>query len=511
MEKLCVVSVLALAGCGGGGSQPSTAVTNPPLSTGSAPPEVVYFREIKNAIPSLSTYYDRTCTGINAHLFLSPAVDLNKDNRKDLLILIWCSQKVNGSVQTEPSKNTLISLIQNSDGTFKLGNQELFGRSFIELSGQIGEPQRIGIGDFNGDRNPDVIFATSWEDGRYGFSEFGGNYSFDSWPDALMSQPDGTYKLERFGNRGDSSYVTLIKGTERDIYSSGADIWNYQNKIWTKSPIYFSTDSGTDVLPKTSLFLDNENVTTAMETKDSFGWLLGKVSFTEGYGIPKKHYRYTTTDKFVLSDLKLVLVTGAERNTDQYERIGTIDNVEYLMPSYNSSCSYTEGQDTYVAAEFFAVRLNEKYTGQKLVWASASNPSGNVSYSNGVSRVHLYKITNGKISRMNLPVLDKDIKIAAHYVTCQDVNGDKKVDIVVYRLGHDKSIVWLNNGNGNFSEVPLNKLPDVPKVYYGHHVMFGDLNNDGLSEIFYGPGAGYPTDYAGNYSDYQVYQGVNPL
>lgn len=512
MRKVAyVVAGLVLTGCGGGGSQPSTnVVTNPPVTTASAPPEVVYFREIKNAIPSLSTYYDRTCTGINAHLFVAPAVDLNKDNRKDLLILIWCSQKVNGSVQEGPSKNTLISLIQNNDGTFRLGNQELFGKTFIELSGQIGETQRIGIGDFNGDKNPDVIFATSWEDGRYGFSQSGGLYSWDSWPDALMSQPDNTYKLERFGNRGDSSYVTLIKGSERDSFSSGAHIWTYQNQIWVKNQIYFSPNSETNVLTKASLFLNSESVTMPLENKDSFGWLLGKVNLTEGYGIPNKHYRYTNIDKFVLSEIKQVWITGSERNSDQFQPMGTVDGVEYLMPSYNSSCSYTEGQDSYVAAEFFAVKLNEKYTGQKLSWVSSSNPSGNVSYQNGVSRIHLYKITNGKITRMNLSVLDKDIK-NAHYVNCRDVNGDKKVDIIVYGLGQEKSIVFLNNGNGNLSEVPSSKIPDISKTYHGHHAMFSDLNDDGRTEIFYGPGMGYPNDYAGNYSDYQVFQGVNPL
>lgn len=513
MKRLCVFSMLALAGCGGGGgSQPSANTdTNSKVTTTSAPPEVVYFREIKNAIPSLSAYYDRTCTGINAHLFIAPAVDLNKDNRKDLLIVLWCSVPTNGMVQEGPSKNTLISLIQNNDGTFRLGNQELFGKNFIELSGQIGEPQRIGIGDFNGDKNPDIIFSTSWEDGRYGFSK-DGIYSWDSWPDALMSQSDNTYKLERFGNRGDSSYVTLIKGTDRDIFSNGSYIWSFQNQTWSKSQIYFSSNSETNVLTKASIFLDNENVTMPLENKDSFGWLLGKVNLTEGYGIPNKHYRYTNSDKLVLADIKQVWITSSERNADQFQPMGTIDNVEYLMPSYNSSCSFTEGSDTYVAAEFFAVKLKERYVGQPLSWQSASNPSGNVSYQNGVSRIHLFKINNGKILRITNPVLDQDIT-NAHYVNCRDVNGDKKIDIVVYRLGHkqEKSIIFLHNGNGNFSEVSPNKIPDVPTVYHGHHVMFNDLNNDGQTEILYGPGQGYPVGYAGNYTDYQVFQSVNPL
>ena len=512
MKKLCVMSVIALAGCGGGGGsqQPNTSTSSTPVTASSAPQEVVYFREVKNAIPSLSIYYERTC-GNKTNSFLVPAVDLNKDNRKDLLFVLWCEAPTWGMTLEGPTKNTLVSLLQNSDGTFRLGNQELFGKSFVDLSGAIAEGVDVNVGDINGDKYPDLVFATTWEDGRLGFSS-NGQYSWNSYIDVMLSQPDNSYKVERIDYRATHNEVILIKGKDKDTFSSNGYIFSYQNQSWSKSFIYFPPNTDTQMLAKSSQFIDANNVTQALESKKNFGWELGSINLVQCCGISGQHTRYGATDQFVLSPKTQVMVYGSETYGDQQESLATIDGIEYLMPSYNSSCVFTEGQDTYVAAEFFALRLQEKYTGQKLSWKTTSNPTGNVSFENSVTRIHLYKISNGKITRVTSPALDKDIK-STHYLNCSDVNGDGKSDVVVYRWGHqqEKSIIYLNNGNGNFAEVPSSKIPDILKVYNGHHAMFSDLNNDNRTEIIYGPGLGYPSGYAGNYTDYQVFQGVNPL
>lgn len=512
MKKLCVISVLALAGCGGGGDsqQPTTTAPSTPVTANSAPQEVVYFREVKNAIPSLSIYYDRTC-GVKANSFLVPAIDLNKDNRKDLLIVLWCEVPTWGMVLEGPTKNTLVSLLQNSDGTFRLGNQELFGKSFVDLSGAVAEGVDVTVGDFNGDKYPDLVFATTWEDGRFG-SNSNGQHSWNSYIDVMFSQPDNSYKIERIDNRAMHNEVILIKGTDKDTFSSNGYIFNYQNQTWSKSFIYFTPNADTQILAKTAKFLDSNIVSQALESKKNFGWELGSLNLVQCCGISGQHNRYEVKDQLIVSPKTPVMVYGSATFGDQQESLATIDGVEYLMPSYNSSCIFTEGGDTYVAAEFFALRLKEKYTGQRLSWQTSANPSGNVSFENAVTRIHLYKISNGKITRVNSPALDKDIK-TTHYLNCMDVNGDNKSDVVVYRWGHqqEKSVIFLNNGNGNFTEVPSSKIPDILKVYTGHHAMFSDLNNDNRTEIIYGPGLGYPSGYSGNYTDYQVFQGVSPL
>jgi len=505
MKKLCLISALALTGCGGGGGgqSPTTAVSSTPVSPTSSSQEIVYYREVKNAIPSLSTYYEKTC-GPKANSFLVPAVDLNKDNRKDLLIVLWCETPAWGTVSNEPVKNTLISLIQNNDGTFRFGNQELFGKSFVELSGLVAEGVDIAIGDFNGDKSPDVIFSTTLEDGRFSLSN-NGVHSWDSYPDAMLSQPDNTYKIERIGNRATHNEVILIKGKDRDSFTSNGYIFNYQNLTWSKSLINYPWEleipQGRPI-DKSGIFLDSTTVTQAVRDKKSFGWQLGTIN----------NGLFNIKDSFTLSSMKEVMVYGSTTAGDQIEFLTTIDNVEYVGPAYNSACVISEGTDTYIAAEFQAIKLPEKYTGQRLQWSNSPNQPGNVSFENFITQVHIYKITDGKITKVDVPSLKNDIK-TSHYLNCSDVNGDNKKDIIVYRWGHkqEKSVIYLNNNNVSFTEVSSTKLPEVLTVYNGHHVNFSDLNNDNRTEIIYGPGLGYPNGYTGNYSDYQVFQSVNPL
>jgi FG-GAP-like repeat len=505
MKKLCLISALALTGCGGGGGgqQPSTGVSTTPTTPTSVSQEIVYYREVKNAIPSLSVYYERTC-GPKANSFLVPALDLNKDNRKDLLIVLWCETATWGSVSNDPVKNTLISLIQNNDGTYRLGNQELFGKSFVELSGLIAEGVDVAMGDFNGDKTTDVVFSTTLEDGRFSLSN-NGVHSWDSYPDVMMSQPDNTYKIERVGNRATHNEVILIKGNDRDSFTSNGYVFNYQNQNWSKAlinyPWEYNIPQGKPI-DKSGVFLDSKTVTQAIRDKNSFGWQLG--SITNG--------SFNIIDSLILSQVKEVMVYGSTTAGDQVEFLSTIDGVEYIGSAYNSACVISEGSDTYIAAEFQAIKLQEKYTGQRLQWSNSPNQTGNVSFDNFITQVHIYKISNGKITKVDVPLLKNDIK-TSHYINCVDVNGDNKKDVVVYRWGHkqEKSVIYLNNNNVSFTEVSGSKLPEILNVYNGHHVMFSDLNNDNRTEIIYGPGLGYPNGYTGNYTDYQVFQSVNPL
>jgi hypothetical protein len=71
-------------------------------------------------------------------------------------------------------------------------------------------------------------------------------------------------------------------------------------------------------------------------------------------------------------------------------------------------------------------------------------------------------------------------------------------------------VIFLASDSG-FTEVPSNKIPEISTIYHGHNVLATDLDNDGKTEIIYGPGLGYKKDYAGLYDDYQVFQPVSPL
>jgi len=493
MKKLCVLSALSLTACGGGGgSSPTntTSATTPPSAV--SPQEVVYYKEAKNLIPSLSLYYNKTCNR-EANSFMIPAIDANKDGRKDLFIVLWCGAPT--SDYNGPVKNTVISLIQNNDGSFRLGNQELFGREFIEITGSMGEGADVGVGDFNGDGKEDIAFTPSLEDGRKFVVYPTGGHNWETNMTILMSKPDGGYRVDVVGDNATYESIAIIKGKDRDTFHSGGRIWSYENERWTSKTLTYQVD-------RTAVFFDNYLTMNVYDGK-TIGWQIGTLD---------NNYNYSRTEYLPLSDLKPVKVYNDTIKGDTTESLATIDGVDYLMPGFNSICTLpgsNSGEFT-IMAEFQAIKLNEKYTGQKLEWTTPGK-NGNVTWDNYITRIIAYKVNNGKVTKLNIPELNKDIT-NTHYFNCTDMNADNRKDLMVYRWGHkqEKPVVFLSTATG-YLEVPASRVPEITTLYAGHNVLATDLDNDGKTEILYGPGLGYKKDYAGLYDDYQVYKPVSNL
>lgn len=496
MKKLFALSALTLTACGGGGSSETT--TKPTIASAppsaSAPQEVIYYKELKNIIPNLSLYYNKTC-GREANSFMLPSIDANKDGRKDLFIALWCGVPEYGMVYEGPVKNTVISLIQNNDGTFRLGNQELFGRDFIEITGAMGEGGDVGVGDFNGDGKEDIAFSPALEDGRKFVVYANGRHSWETKLTVIMSNGDSGYRVDIVGDTWGYESLAIVKGKDRDKFTSGGRVWSYQNNQWTGELLNYKTD-------RTSLFFDNYMTMNVFDGK-SIGWQIGTLNGTESF---------TQTEYSHLSDLRTVKVYNDNIKGDTNEYLATIDNIDYLMPGFNSICTMpgSNSNETIIMAELQAIKLTEKYTGQKLEW-STPGKDGNVTWANNITKIIAYKVSNGKLTRLDVPALNKDIT-NTHYLNCTDVNGDKKNDLVVYRWGHkqEKSVIFLATDSG-FTEVSSDKIPNVTTLYHGHNVLMADFDNDGKSEIIYGPGLGYKSGYAGTYDDYQFFKSISPL
>jgi len=495
MKKLCALSALTLTACGGGGgSTPqNTSISSTPSSV--AVPEPVYYQEVKNAIPSLATYYKSLPCGRSANVYLMPSIDANNDKRKDLLAMLWC-ENANTVTHNNPGTNLVVSLIQNNDGTFRLGNQELFGKDIINLHGNLGEHNDAAVGDFNNDGRQDIALSPTLEDGRYFVVYADGGNNWDSHPVVILSQPDGTYKFEQLPYKGTLSSVIVIRENNVDKIAISEYIWSYENQKWVGTP----ANTKNHFIDTTTQYFDNNLVTQVFDGK-VMGLEVGPVNNNT---FIRKHF-------YEISSLRTVKIYGSNVVGDQDFSITTIDGVDWVMPAIPTSCSIPVGNgEILYFVDFQGIKLSEKYNGQKLEW-TIPGKNGNVTWDNYYTKVLGFRISGNKITRLDTTAFNTEYK-TTYGLSCTDVNADNQKDLILYRWGHnqEKSAIWLNK-NSTFTEVPANKIPNISTIYGGHHSLITDLDGDNKAEIIYTPGLGYKSDYAGNHDDYQVYRAKDPL
>lgn len=481
--------LVALASCGGGGGTSSTE--NNPIVTGPAP-NPVYFTEVKNAIPSLLTYYNALPCGKRAYVHFMPSIDMNADGKKDLLLMLWCGNS--GSVNDDrPATNIVVSLIQNADGTFRFGNQELFGKDSVSLHGIAGTGSSAGLGDFNNDGRQDLALAPTLEDGRAFVRYDDGTMNWDSYPYVLLSQPDSTYKLERLPNKGTLNFVIIIKEGNIDKMITGGYVYHYENDKWTA--VRYARPYAID--PST-VFFDN-NIVTQVFDGQKMGIKVGAAASDS----------FTQNDYYHISDLQKVTVYDNATLGDYTFSLASIDGIDWVMPSLPFSCAIpAENGEIFYLVGFEGIKLTEKYTGQKLTWTTPEK-NGNVTWDNYFTRVLSYRVSKTKITKLDLITTDSLYR-KGFGLSCMDLNADNQKDIVLYRWEHERPVIWLNK-NSSFSVVPENKIPNSNTNWKGHHNLITDLNGDNKSEFLYSPGLGYNDDYIGQYDDYQIFKAVDPL
>ena len=133
-------------------------------------------------------------------------VNINNDEWQDFIVHQWCDidRDMSGEVIQGPTPDVLSVQLSNGDGTYRDGNQEVFGELVPSLGGAS---RKYDTGDFNGDGRLDFAFAMNWEDGRSGSPW---EYSRAS-PAVILSKNEAEYEVVKIGTPDWGHAVAIVE------------------------------------------------------------------------------------------------------------------------------------------------------------------------------------------------------------------------------------------------------------------------------------------------------------
>lgn len=478
-----VVSSIVLAACGGGGggNETKSTASSAPVTTQQATEPVELFATSPTLLPNIKSKYDRLC-GRETHAVNVVPVDINKDNRLDLVAALKCLQKVRGTVTNGNVPNMLVALVQDSQGNFTDKTLEVFGEDYPSIDG-------IAIdyvtNDFNNDSVKDIIFAVNKEDGRLPDN---GAVNHKSSHIALMSDGNGRYKIIKLtdpeygyrvtlkeNNLGKQD-VVLMPFNEPSAYSYNNGFVKLQGYDWVSNHSSTFFKSISPGLGSTIAIVPSR-------------WPRTGVQLFNG-----TNNSWTKMGEYKFPEPVLVYMKAWTGDTGLVPMF-TIDGKDYVTPSIMDTCELkrTKTGNTEALALFLANEVVGGYKGQVL----DDSKEGSLK---GVYKLMLFDVNNGNaLTKIDLPVSNELTSGVIGDMECPDLNDDGLSDIAYYRPmggppvgeGITYPAMLVNDGTGSYYRVADKWFP---RPGNGVSHLYEDFNNDGIKDLLYFPLTGYTGD-----------------
>jgi hypothetical protein len=499
----------SVAGCGG--QLNGSVFTTGPISasctvTAKFEPDVPQFISIPNPVDYLSSL----CANPSIQ-FVIP-VRLNGDRQTDFIVHYWCSAAEFGRELTTPTPDALVALVSQSDGSYKVDNERVFGERNYKLGGASRKYVR---GDINGDGRDDFAFAMNWEDGRSAKDPLTNATQLS----VLLSVANDGYRVERLGKPNWNHAVEIVRNVDSvDVVTAGfACCTNLQAFRWQSGSF---TDVSTEYATQYSAnwaaaFRSIPDAVTGV-SRGIVGVASRQVSGANGTSVSETGIQllerkssswsvlteFWRRSSFTVKWLSWQLTEGT--NT-----VVEIDGKQYFGGAYDEFCvmpPLKSGSPRLVVAKLGVAK--DKF-GRVLV------PGGSYSEREAipVNMFNFFELTDRlELQSIPSPIVNEEIESNFNFFDCKDINNDDLPDLVVYaftRPGFNERVaergkptVYLNNGNYQLVRADLSSMPGHSAGNELQSIMT-DVNGDGVADLVL---FGSTTDLGGGAIEIYLYK-----
>lgn len=455
----------------------------------------------KNSITEVVTPSDYffSTNEIGSHITNIAPIDVNLDGLKDIVAHYW-SASWNSlgdlpDIYTNPVPNNLVIYLQAADGSFSIGNEEVFGSKQIDLGG--GASRKQTIADFNQDGYPDIAYAMNREDGRRWVRED----DLDTWANqtaVFISNGDGTYRVDlldppsyyhtidsRITSEG---YIDIVLDSRTgNVVDEAAVAFRYINDEAILIESYpfingasasFGTTSDSNVPNQliTAVYRDGGQLTIRLYEESGGDW-----NFLHEY--------YFETDNEITQ-----FTCDNCKEIEEY-RVVRFNGVNRVEPAIWESCSLNSlpGGENVFIVQLSSILVPNKLTDEANYVENWEEPDNEfVAFSSETGElVHL------------LNFIDKqDSDIHSYRFECVDKTGDGYDDLIVSNYGYNHSVnfykdlnkrgaltLYKNNQQGRLERVNPKIFPRPQSTYFpgngSMRALYEDLNGDGIEDILY--------------------------
>ena len=429
---------------------------------------------------------------------------------------------MSGEVIQGPTPDVLSVQLSNGDGTYRDGNQEVFGELVPSLGGAS---RKYDTGDLNGDGRVDFAFAMNWEDGRSGSPW---EYSRAS-PAVILSKNEAEYEVVKIGTPDWGHAVAIVEhqnGSVDALFAGftgiGLQAYRYSSEGWQDVIDEYPPE---DIKNTAGITTSRGTATWAGEFKYQDDHIIAGDSSAEGSenGLAlwvRENRIWSKTDQQLVPvafNVGWISWQGNEGTIPVYSVNG-----EYVIGYAPQTMCFFEDKFDDSGNITFAVLFQSTLPKDGSAVVEGGSYIENEQYN--IQGITVFQIQENKIVEIENPFDIYNKSLFANFLDCRDLNNDGYADFSRHVFSHTQPVYlesWqrggtpvinLNNKAGGLIEYENNQGFEIP----GHSLLKDanngqgytrDINGDGIEDIVVYAETMFGSQYNGYDASIEVYLG----